>query len=213
MFDVPTVVKTSDHNIKAHINDSKTLQCQFNAPTMNDVTIVVWTKNDMAINSSDHYRIKTFTKPGIENLIVSDLTINNITAADQGKFSCYCYYNRALVTSSKSVVSEEQSFTIYFKRRGYLNYYLCYVISLFSGEKFAVKYTAVGIAAASLLLLLGVASMLVMYIKYCRRWHNGMSGKIIMLFMVILIYHGTAEKMCLVEEEQDTCGAGEYNSI
>ncbi|XP_065884965.1 uncharacterized protein [Dysidea avara] len=178
VFDVPTVVKTSDHNIKAHINDSKTLQCQFNAPTMNDVTIVVWTKNDMAINSSDHYRIKTFTKPGIENLIVSDLTINNITAADQGKFSCYCYYNRALVTSSKSVVSEEQSFTIYFKRR----------------EKFAVKYTAVGIAAASLLLLLGVASMLVMYIKYCRRWHNGMS----------------AEKMCLVEEEQDTCGAGHY---
>ena len=130
VFDVPTVVKTSDRNIKAHINDSKTLQCQFNAPTMKDVTIVVWTKDDMAINSSDHYRITTFTKPGIDNLIVSDLTINNITAADQGKFSCYCYYNRALVTSSKSVVSEEQSFTIYFKRRGYLTYYmtmLCYI--------------------------------------------------------------------------------------
>ena len=54
--------------------------------------------------------------------------------------------------------------------------------------------------------------MLVMYIKYCRRWHSGMSGKIIMLLMVILSYHGTAEKMCLVKEEQDTCGAGEYNS-
>ena len=120
VFDTPTVAKTSKRNIKAHINDSKTLQCQFNAPTMKDVTVIVWTKDDMAINSSDHYRIRTFTKPGIDDLIVSEITINNIAASDQGKYSCYCYYNRDLVTSSKPVVSEQQSFRIYFKSRRFI---------------------------------------------------------------------------------------------
>jgi len=122
VFDFPTVTKTSDHNIKAHINDSKTLQCQFSASTMKDVTIVVWTKDDVAINNSDHYRIRTFTKPAIDGLIISELSIDNITAADQGKYSCYCYYNRELVMSSKPVFSNQKSFRVYFKKRGCLCY-------------------------------------------------------------------------------------------
>jgi len=119
VFDYPTVTKTSDRNIKVHINDTATLQCQFSASSMKDVTIVVWTKDELAINSSDHYNIRTFTKPAIDDLIISDLTINNITAADQGKYSCYCYYNRELVMSSKPVISNQQYFKIHFKKRGY----------------------------------------------------------------------------------------------
>jgi len=123
------VAKAGDHSIKADINDTAILQCQFNAPTIKDVTIVVWTKDEMAINSSDHYNIRTFTKPAIDDLIISDLTINNITATDQGKYSCYCYYNRELVMSSKPVVSEQRSFRIIistFTTRGYLYNFMTY---------------------------------------------------------------------------------------
>ena len=120
VFDLPTVARTSDCDIKAHINDSKTLQCQFSASTVKDVTIVVWTKSGTAINSSDHYRISTFTKPAIDDLVISELTINTITAADQGRYTCYCYYNGELVTSSKPVISEQRSFRVYFKKRGSL---------------------------------------------------------------------------------------------
>jgi len=38
-----------------------------------------------------------------------------------------------------------------------------------------------------------------------------MIESIIILFTVILICHATAEKMCLVEEELDTGGAGKNN--
>jgi len=86
VFDIPTVAKSSDNKIKAIINDSTTLQCQFNAPTMKDITVVVWTKDEMAINSSDHYTIITSPKPGHDNLIVSQLTINSITSPDQGNY-------------------------------------------------------------------------------------------------------------------------------
>jgi len=117
VFDVPTVAKTSDRNIKAEINDTKTLQCQFNAPTVKDVTIIVWMKDDTTINSSEHYSIETFTKPAIENLLISELTINKVTSEDYGKYYCYCYYNRKLVLSSKPVISEQPSFRVYFKKR------------------------------------------------------------------------------------------------
>jgi len=121
VFHNPTVANSSDCNIKAQMNDNKTLQCQFNASTMKDVTIVVWIKGDTVIINSDHYKITTFTKPAIEDLIISELTINNITAADQGKYSCYCYYNRELVMTNKPVKSEQRSFTVYFyfKKRKY----------------------------------------------------------------------------------------------
>ncbi|XP_065884527.1 uncharacterized protein [Dysidea avara] len=150
VFDLPTVARTSDCDIKAHINDSKTLQCQFSASTVKDVTIVVWTKSGMAINSSDHYRISTFTKPAIDDLVISELTINTITAADQGRYTCYCYYNGELVTSSKPVISEQRSFRVYFKKRA----------------KFPIEYVAVGIAAASLMMFV-LGGILALYIK-CR---------------------------------------------
>ncbi|XP_065884041.1 uncharacterized protein [Dysidea avara] len=177
VFDFPTVVKTSDRNIKAHINDSKTLQCQFSASTVKDVTIVVWTKDEVAISSSDHYEIRAFTKPAIEDLIISELTVNNINATDKGRYTCYCYYNGELVVSSKPVVSEQRSFRLYFKTR----------------NKFPFAYVAVGIATV-LLFILGLASVLVVYIKYHHRWHKGTS----------------AEKVHLMEEEQDTGGNGNY---
>ena len=113
VFNVPTVAKTSAHNTKS----SKILQCQFNASTMKDITFVVWMKGDVAINSSDHYKIRTFTKPTIDDLIISELTINNIIASDQGKYSCYCYYNKELVMAKNPVISEQQSFSVYFKKR------------------------------------------------------------------------------------------------
>jgi len=116
VFDVPSVVKSSDSSITAHINDSKALQCQFNAPTLQGVTIVVWMKGDMSIVSSEHYTIVTSSKPGHDSLLVSQLTINSITSADQGRYSCYCYYNTSLVKSSKQITSNEKTFRVYLKK-------------------------------------------------------------------------------------------------
>jgi len=161
VFHYPTIAKTSDRKIKAHINDTATLQCQFSASSVKDVTVVVWTKDDMAINSSDHYTIKTFTKPAIDDLIISDLIINSIIAADQGKYSCYCYYNRELVMSSKPVISNQKYFRIYFKKHG---------------DGFPVGYAGIGLATVSLFLL-GLVIVLFVYIRHRRHLNDAVPGK------------------------------------
>jgi len=165
VFDVPTVARTSDCNIRAHINDTTTLQCQFNASTVEDVTIVVWMKGDIVINSSDHYKIKSFTKPAIEDLIISELIISNITTADQGKYSCYCYYNRELVITNKPVISEQRSFTVYLYLKncsgGIYVYYIANIIiflNFFSGQRLSLEYVVITIVV-SLLLILSVLAI------------------------------------------------------
>ena len=110
MLDTPRVISGPKKHIKAKLNDTISLQCQFRAAF--DVTIVVWLKDNLPVKNTQHYNIITTNNPGVEDLIVSNLNINSITSEDEGTYVCYCYYNRSMVTSSKYVVSDEMSATV-----------------------------------------------------------------------------------------------------
>ena len=115
MFDKPKVIVGPKKHIRTKLNDSISLQCQFRAPI--EVTIVVWLKDNLPVKNTQHYNIITTTNPGVDDLIVSNLNINTITSEDEGTYTCYCYYNTTMVTTSKYVVSKEMS-TIILLRKG-----------------------------------------------------------------------------------------------
>ena len=110
VLDIPRVIAGPKKHIKAKLNDTISLQCQFRAAV--EVTIVVWLKDNLPVKNAQHYNIITTTNPGVEDLTVSNLNINSITSEDEGTYVCYCYYNRSMVTSSKPVVSNEMSATV-----------------------------------------------------------------------------------------------------
>jgi len=116
VFDTPTIINAGQYRINVNVGDEVTLQCHFNAPTMKDVTIVVWMKDDQPINNSEHYSIATSPVPEILDRIESNFTISNITTEELGAcYSCHCKYNTSLVTSNKTIVSEERSFVLKLK--------------------------------------------------------------------------------------------------
>ncbi|XP_065884414.1 hemicentin-1-like isoform X2 [Dysidea avara] len=110
----PKVTDGPKKHIKTKLNDSISLQCQFRAPIR--VTIVVWLKDNLPVKNTQHYNIITTTNPGVDDLIVSNLNINTITSEDEGTYTCYCYYNRTMVTSSKTVVSNKMSTTVHLRK-------------------------------------------------------------------------------------------------
>ena len=82
--------------------------------------------------------------------------------------------------SSEPVVSEQRSFRIIistFTTREYLYNFISHLFCLILGKKFPVKYAAVGIAVASLFMM-GLADVLVVYIKYCHHLYNRISGAV-----------------------------------
>ena len=114
VFDLPKAIAGPNKHIKTKLNDSISLQCQFRAPI--EVTIVVWLKDNLSVKNTQHYNIITTTNPGVDDFIVSNLNINTITSEDEGTYTCYCYYNRTMVTTSKYVVSNEISTTVHLKK-------------------------------------------------------------------------------------------------
>ena len=85
------------------------LQCQFNASTHHGVTIVVWKRNNIELHNSSLYLIVESVSPA-EDHIVSTLMINS--SDYYGTYTCYCYYNRSLVMSTKPITSNEISITL-----------------------------------------------------------------------------------------------------
>ena len=114
VFDQPKITDAPNKHIKTKLNDSISLQCQFRAPI--GVTIVVWLKDNLPVKNTQHYNIITTTNPGVDDLIVSNLNIATITSEDEGTYTCYCYYNRTMVTSSKTVVSNKMSTTVHLRK-------------------------------------------------------------------------------------------------
>lgn len=116
MLNTPTVINAGHNRINVNVGDEVTMQCHFNASTMKDVTIVLWMKDDQHIKSSEHYNIATSPVPIVgEDRIESNLKISNVTTEDLGTYSCYCQYNRSLVASNNTIVSENRSFVVELK--------------------------------------------------------------------------------------------------
>ena len=53
------------------------LQCQFNASTLQGVTVAVWKKNNMELHNSSDYIVTQNSDPELEDLVISTLTINS----------------------------------------------------------------------------------------------------------------------------------------
>ena len=71
---------------------------------MEGATVVVWLKDHSEISGYDN---ETKPAPGKDNEIISILNIEEISHKDQGRYTCYCYYNKSLVTSDKQVISDQ----------------------------------------------------------------------------------------------------------
>ena len=88
------------------------LQCQFNASTlkvhMYKVTVVAWKRNNIQLSNSSLYDI--IQGSSSEDVVVSTLMINSTDY--YGTYTCYCYYNNTLITSSKPIISNQNSLTL-----------------------------------------------------------------------------------------------------
>ena len=71
---------------------------------MEGATIVVWLKDQIEITGYDNE-----TKPveGEDNKLKSTIYIKSFSRDDQGDYTCYCYYNKSIVTSDKTVTSDQ----------------------------------------------------------------------------------------------------------
>jgi len=108
VYSIPEVINgPTDVSTKATQNVQ--FKCEFKAPTLAGVSIVVWLKDDFSvIQSSSHYSISVNPSVAVgavgENTdrFISTLSIFSVTSEDTGKYSCYCYYNTTMVTSTKN---------------------------------------------------------------------------------------------------------------
>ena len=71
---------------------------------MEGATIVVWLKDHSVISGYDN---ETKPIPGKDNEVLSILKINKFSHEDQGRYTCYCYYNESLVKSNKQITSDQ----------------------------------------------------------------------------------------------------------
>ena len=104
VLNTPKILSSSAGDICTTINSSESLHCLFNAATMEDATIVVWLKDHSVISGYDN---ETRAVPGKDNEVMSILNIKKFSHEDQGRYTCYCYYNESLVKSDKQVTSDQ----------------------------------------------------------------------------------------------------------
>ena len=107
---MPKIISTSDNKVCYTINDTASLHCTFNTATMEGATIVVWLKGRSEITGYDN---DTRPAPGEDNVLVSILYIKSFSRDDQGDYTCYCYYNKSIVTSDKTVTSDRATVHVY----------------------------------------------------------------------------------------------------
>ena len=108
VIDVLVIPRIISGPIKLQHQSKIMLQCQFNASTLPEVTVMVWERNNIQLSNSSLYLIIQSSIG--DDQVVSTLTINNSNYF--GTYTCYCYYNKSLVTSSKPVISNQNSLTL-----------------------------------------------------------------------------------------------------
>ena len=110
MFTAPKIINSSASEVCATLNDSVKIYCTFNASTIHRATIVVWLKDHTVISGYDN---ETNPVGGKDNVLSSVLYMKRFTHEDQGEYSCYCYYNQSIVTSTKPVTSDHATVNIH----------------------------------------------------------------------------------------------------
>ena len=65
-------------------------ECRFNASMIPYLALCGWKKDGVDVNSGE------ISQPEFKNhYLICGFTVNNASAADQGNYSCYCYYNES----------------------------------------------------------------------------------------------------------------------
>ena len=108
MFTTPKIINSSASEVCATLNENVKIYCTFNASTMDGATIVVWLKDHTVISGYNNE-----TRPVEDNGILSILNFESFTHEDQGKYTCYCYYNQSIVTSTKPVTSDQATVNVH----------------------------------------------------------------------------------------------------
>ena len=76
MLDTPRVIAGPQKYIKAKLNDTISLQCQFRTPF--EVTIVVWLKDNLPVKNTQNYNIITTTDPGVEGRVQTKIVLSTM---------------------------------------------------------------------------------------------------------------------------------------
>ena len=73
-------------------HESIHFECHFNSSLIQYLAICEWLKDgDPAVNGNKWQT----TEPGFENHLICGFNINSASFADEGNYSCYCYYNES----------------------------------------------------------------------------------------------------------------------
>lgn len=121
MFNRPKVIK-GPKNVRTSTGETVNFTCNIEAPKNHGVSIIVWLKNDFEVTQSSKNTITTIVDPTTRNLLTTTLTISSVTDEDNGKYTCYCYYNRSMVTSAQYVTSNQKSANLHVKNGKFYMY-------------------------------------------------------------------------------------------
>ena len=72
--------------VKKH--ESVHFECHFNASLIPYLALCGWLKDKDVVSNGEKSQHSEF-----ENHLICNLTINDASEADEGTYSCYCYYN------------------------------------------------------------------------------------------------------------------------
>ena len=114
MCNQPEVIR-GPRSVRASVGETVHFSCSMKSLSITGASIIVWLKDDFQVTDPSHYTIITTADPTSKDHITTTLTISSVTNEDDGKYTCYCYYNRSMVTSSQYVTSNQLSAKLHVK--------------------------------------------------------------------------------------------------
>lgn len=119
--------------VKEH--DSVHYECHFNSSLLQYLAICVWLKNGDPTSNGKKWQT---TEPGFENHLICNFDITSASVADEGSYSCYCYYNESFrkqlhLPENKEIRSQFGKGVLQFERSMQYLYVtmVCYYVILF----------------------------------------------------------------------------------
>ena len=104
--------------VKEH--ESVCFECHFNASMIPHLALCGWKKDGADANNGE------ISQPVFENhYLICSFTINSASAADEGNYSCYCYYNKSFSKQFlfENITSQHGEAVLYLETSTYVRLY------------------------------------------------------------------------------------------
>ena len=88
IIEKPRLISGPANAIGVKEHDSVHFECHFNASLIPYLALCGWLKDKDVVSNGEKSQHSEF-----ENHLICNLTINDASEADEGTYSCYCYYN------------------------------------------------------------------------------------------------------------------------